>query len=556
MLYLQISLAMQELSSAQRGRKAALIAPLIAKLEPQLLCPAVRLLLGELWPPWEGREMGVGPEGLSAALEEISEEDIPRLRERWGEMGLVAEASLAKKSQHSLTSEPLQALFVYDQLRRISLIRGKDSEQRKRALLRGLFQEASPLEGKYIARTVLGNMLAGIGHKSMLAAFALAYCCDQDQLHRAYSLLPDPAAIAIMATRCNLREAAIHPGTPIKPMRICAREAVDQKLEGKAAAGDMAALPKYPALRVQVHKTAAGATIFSSRLKNITSALNGLAQGLGCIGSRDEDFIIDADLIGFHEGRICPQLEMIRYINRRRLSRRSSITPALLAYDLVYYSGEELLDLPYQERRKRLLEAVGEPGPMPFQGISAAPLWTFQDESMRKDSFAALLQMMKGEGVKGLEGLKGVEGLMVRNLQAGYYPGECSNCDFFVGEEASIWAVIIRAEYGRGNEDQTFSRFRIALRKEDELVPVGWIGSQLGRREVIKLDRQLKSLAREWDDLGADVIPQVLINLRIQRVRRSEQGFAIFRPQVVEIDLFSSWEEADELDRLSAISGQ
>ena len=71
-----------------------------------MLCPAVRLLLGELWPPWEEREMGIGPEALMAALAEVSEEDISGLRERLGEMGLVAEAALRQKGQHSLSASP------------------------------------------------------------------------------------------------------------------------------------------------------------------------------------------------------------------------------------------------------------------------------------------------------------------------------------------------------------------------------------------------------------------------------------------------------------------
>lgn len=208
MLYRQIASALEELSSLPRSQKAALCSRLIAEIEAPLLCPLVRLLLGQLWPPWEVREMGVGPEGLAAALEEISEGDIPGLRERMGEMGLVAEAALAKKGQHSLATESLQATSVYEQLNRISQIRGKDSEQRKNAFLRGLFQVAGPLEGKYIARTVLGNMLAGIGPKTMLSAFVLAFHTDKDQLQRAYGLLPDPGSIAVRLPEASWRMPA------------------------------------------------------------------------------------------------------------------------------------------------------------------------------------------------------------------------------------------------------------------------------------------------------------------------------------------------------------
>lgn len=547
MLYLQIATFLEKLSSAPRSQKAELSSRLIIELETELLCPAVRLLSGQLWPPWEAREMGVGPEGISAALEEISEEDIPRLRDRMGEMGMVTEAALAEKGQNSLSFEPLQALSVYERLRRISQIRGKDSEQRKNALLRGLFQEASPLEGRYIARTVLGNTLAGIGHKTMLAAFAQTYSCEKDQLHRAYSLLPDPGSIAVMAASGQLENARIQPGIPLKPMTICPLKAGDLKgedlkagEEAKDGSARWAAVPRYHALRVQVHNTGSGAHIFSSRQKDITNSLNGLAQRLS---GMNEEFIIDADLMGFQDGKICPQSELIRYINRRRLSRRSSLSPALLAYDLLYLSGEDTTSLPYQERQTRLREFLGEPKSMPFQGISAAQPIVLEKD-LKEDLQGHLDRLAEEGGV----------GLMVRSLQNLYRPGECSKSDFMMARESFISAVIVRAEWGRGREDQILSRFLVAVREGEKLVPVGWIGGQLGQKDILELDRHLKGLAREWDDRGAAVTPQAIINLRIRGVRRRGQGYAILGPQVVGIDPFASWKDADELDRLFQIS--
>ena len=102
MLYSELPLPCEEISQVPRGQKVDLAASLLAGVELQMLCPVVRLLLGELWPPWEEREMGIGPEALMAALTEVSEEDVPSLRENLGEMGMVAEAALVPKGQHLL----------------------------------------------------------------------------------------------------------------------------------------------------------------------------------------------------------------------------------------------------------------------------------------------------------------------------------------------------------------------------------------------------------------------------------------------------------------------
>jgi DNA ligase-1 len=408
MRYSRIALALQELSQAPRSLKVGLAAALLSEIELQSdgLCPAVRLLLGELWPPWEGREMGIGPQALMTALAEVSDQDLPSLQERCGDMGLVAEAALEQKGQHSLFTGPLEALSVYERLRRISALNGKESEQRKNALLRGLFLEATPLEGKYIARTALRNMRAGIGHKTMIAALSSSLHCDPEKIRRAYGLMPDLGSIAEMAQSQKLEMVAFRPKVPARFMLF---RRSDPLLPG-------CFLPKYPGLRVQVHKVKNEALIFSSQLRNITIALSGMSRMLGEIKS---DFVADADLIGFHDKRkeICSQGEMLRYINRRRLSRKSNICPALLAYDLIALQGEDICSMPYLDRRKRLLSILGEPRAMPFQGISPA------QEDVLMDSGAVDEYLYRA-------GKAGARALLERDHQAPYRPGEVSKRDF------------------------------------------------------------------------------------------------------------------------------
>jgi DNA ligase-1 len=420
MLYCKIAQALQEISLARRGGKAGLAAGLLGQFEPRMLCSGVRLLLGELWPPWEEREMGIGPETLAAALADVSDLDVFLERERTGEMGLVAEAALRRKGQHSLSSEPLQAQSVYERLRRISAIEGKESEQRKIALLRGLFLEAAPLEGKYIARTALRKMLAGMGHRTMIAALTIALHSSQEEIYRAYSLMPDLGSIAAMAKAGQLEKAAMHPKVPIRFMIFPRKE---PKLPG-------AFLPKYPGLRVQVHKTKNAIRIFTSNLRDVTSSLNGLCRQLCHINA---DFVADADLIGFHDpglsdaGDICSQAEMLSYINRQRLSRKSSISPALLAYDLISLQGEDICALPYQDRRIELLTILGPPQDMPFQGISPAREKTLMD----RDDVAEFLCQKKGAGA-----------LLERDPQAAYRPGQAGLGDFIIRAEHSLAALI------------------------------------------------------------------------------------------------------------------
>jgi DNA ligase-1 len=411
MHYSRIAQALQEISHAPRGCKADLAAGLLSEIEPdiEMLCPAVRLLLGELWPPWEKREMGIGPEAIMTALMEVSDQDIPSLREIFHDMGLVAEAALVQKGQHSLFREPLEARSVYERLRRISDMSGKESEQRKNALLRGLFLEATPLEGKYIARTALRNMQAGIGHKTMIVALSRSLHCDLEKIQRAYGLMPDLGSIAVMAQSQKLEEVAFRAKIPISFMLF--RES-DPVVPG-------CFLPKYPGLRVQVHKIKNEVLIFTSQLRDVTTSLRGICRQLEEIES---DFVADADLIGFHDYGIrkkviCSQAEMRRYINRRHLSRKSRILPSLLAYDLIALQGEDICSMPYQDRRKRLLSILGEPKAVPFKGISPAR------EDVLMDLGAVDELLSKAAGTRAL---------LQRDPKASYLPGVVAKRDFII----------------------------------------------------------------------------------------------------------------------------
>lgn len=527
MLYSGIVNVLRDISQSPRGQKADQVAEFLTSLEPEMLCPGVRLLLGELWLPWENREMGVGPEALLAALKEVSEEDVYLLRERLVEMGSVAEAALQRKSQHPLSIEPLEAASVYERLRRISDMNGKDSEHRKNAILKGLFLEATPSEGKYIARTALRNMLAGIGPQAMISALSSVFHCDRNKVQKAYHIMPEMGLVARTIRQQKLDETTIKPRMPVKPMII---------RQGKAISRG-AFLPKYAGLRVQVHKADGKIFVFTSRLRNITPSLNDLIQRLGGL---TDDLIIDADLIGFRDERICSQTEMVWYINRRHRSLRNMISPALLAYDLIYLDGRDLTGLDYKERRRRLLSVLGTPKSMPFQGISPAEERVLNNDAEVNDY---LRQTSRAGG----------RGLVARWPEAPYLPGECSDRDFIIRAEKTISALVIRAEFGRSKKGKLLTRYHIALRSQDDLVPVGWVSGGLRQKDASPLSDHLWSLALDQNEKGVNVRPEVILILKIAGAFLSKDGYRILQPRIEDIRFDATLEEADELDRLGMI---
>ncbi|HSD56962.1 MAG TPA: hypothetical protein VLB04_02180, partial [Methanotrichaceae archaeon] len=522
--------ALEEIGQAPRWKKAGLAANFMAEIPRETLCPVIRLLMGDLWPPWEPRELGIGPEAITAALEEISKDNVAALRSSLGEMGAVAKSALQHKIQHPLSVSPLDALTVYDSLRRISRLNGPESDHRKIATLRGLLLDATPLEGKYIARTAMGNMLAGLGPQTMIAAISQSFGLKEEEVRSAYNLMPDLGMLALTAGQGGLSGIEIQPPRPVKPMLMRTGVAILPA----------AHLPIYPGLRVQVHIAGGKVYVYTSRLKNITTALLSLVRDLQDHTHEMHEMIVDAQLMGFQDGKAVGQAEVVRHINRRHFARRSRVSPALAAHDILYLEGVDLTGLAYEERRKRLVEVLGEPKELPFKGISSAREKILKDPEEVKSYCGQVLKA-------------GCKGLVARDLKAPYIPGSYSSCDFLLREEETITAAIIGAKFGRGKREGILARYQVALRSSDDLVPVGWASAGLHRDEAESLSDQLRSLILAESHGSVEVRPQVALSLRIAGANQDERGYSILRPRIEEVWFDAAFEEVDSIERLEEL---
>jgi len=524
--YASLASLLEEIGKAGRAEKVQLVSSFLLGLEPDSICLAVRLLMGTLWPSWEGRELGLGPEALVRALQEISRQDVSALRQSLPEMGAVAMKALLDKRQQTLSLQPLDALFVYSQLRRAATFAGQDSERRRGAILQGLLLTASPLEGKYLARMVDGNMRSGLGPQAMLASIIQAFGGEQEELIRAYHVCPDLGLVAMSAAKGELRSIRIRPTIPLKLMQFDLGEPIFPS----------AGLPLYPGLRVQVHKAGSDFGIYTSRLRNITASLNSLSSSLM---SLEHDFIVDARLTGFLQDRMLGQGEVVQYINRRHLSRRSRVSAALVAYDLLYLDGQDLTDRPYQQRRERMLSVMGAIAEQPFPGLAAAPekmLWDYGEA----ESFRREIEKQSAEG------------LLARSPAGIYLPGKKSTSDFRFLAQETIRMAVVRARLGRGRRKGLLARYGLALRSGDDLVQVGWASAGLSMMEAQDLSDHLHELVLKQADEEFSIRPQIVLTLKVPRAV-SEGQTKLDSARIVKVQYDGALGQVDELARLDQL---
>jgi ATP-dependent DNA ligase len=196
--------------------------------------------------------------------------------------------------------------------------------------------------------------------------------------------------------------------------------------------------------------------------------------------------------------------------------------------------------MPYQDRRKRLLSIFGEPKAMPFQGISPAQEDVLMD-SGEIDEFLCRA------------GIAGARALLERDLQATYRPGIVAERDFIIRAEHNLAALIVRVSWGRGKKEKHSARYQVALRRGEELVPVGWAWRGLLDKDQLALSHSLRSLVRDEDESGADVNARVVLNLKIRGAHKIGGKYSILEPVIESFRLNASPEDADKLERLEKI---
>lgn len=416
--YIEIARALEAVSREdRRDDKAEMLAPLLKSLPPEMIRPIVRLLSGQLWPPWESREMGIGPETLVEVLDELSSQVISPKAKR-ADLGDLAEMMVQSRSQQTLTPSTMDALQVYDALRQISTQKGAGSLFRRKSLLKGLFLNASPIEAKYITRTVLGRMVVGLGPSVMSAAIGKAFFADEAVVKRAYARLPDFGMVALNAFRGEIFEVGLAPPNPVRLM-LFGRE----KLPGEAIErAELAAyVVRYGGLRVQVHKFNDQVFIYSSRLRNVTQPLQDLAEEVMRVKG---NFVLEGEFLLVQQGKILPLSEIVGRINLKGRSRDLAI-PSFAASDILYLNGKEMIDKSYAERRQLLSRTM--------KGVAGKPLYA--------KVFLAQERVI-GDPEKAKELLRwssdqGFRGLVLRDLGGPYTPGSRSRLDVAISQMPS-----------------------------------------------------------------------------------------------------------------------
>jgi DNA ligase-1 len=326
----------------------------------------VYLSQGQLRPEYEGVELGVAVSIASRALRESTGADAKHLALRLqalGDLGDAAQELLAAQSRLDPPGGPLDVQTVYQTLLQVAKTSGEGSQDAKVALLVGLLSRATPVEGKYLMRFVVGTLRLGVREASILDAFAVAFADGTKParltIEGAFNVSSDLGVVGTSLADGGLDAlASIHltVGRPVRPM--LAERAKDLAEVLKRMDGAAALEYKYDGLRVQAHIATDGTVrLFSRRLEEIGPQFPELLRELPK-AIRRTPAIVEGECvpIDLETNEIRPFQDVARRRGRKfDLEKAEQEFPVVLfLFDVLLEGTDEAYRQPFPERRARL----------------------------------------------------------------------------------------------------------------------------------------------------------------------------------------------------------
>jgi len=484
----------------------------LLKLTPRAeLKTLVYLTQGKLKPDYEGVELGLAEKmalravGTAAGL---SPDAVYKSYVKTGDIGTAAEELLKKRAQSTLFSEGLTLKRVYETLLHIAKTSGPGSVEVKLKELVSLLNDATPLESKFIMRTVTGELRLGIADYTMLDAAAVAFLGGKKhrpKLERAYNVHPDLGFIVEAAARAGTKGVEgikVVPGVPIRPMlaeRLESAEAIVKKMGDKAVAAEY----KLDGERLQIHKKSDSVTLFSRRLEVITGHYPDAAQ-LVRKGVSARDAILEAEVVAINEdtGEYLPFQELMHRRRKHGVEQAMAEYPvALNLFDALMADSSDLTGEPYSVRRKKLEKILKA-----SRRIRVVPAI--------KSSDPTEIEKFMEEAIE-----NGCEGLVIKDPDSPYRAGAREFAWIKLKREYrseltdTIDLPVIGAFHGRGRRAGTYGTYLLAAYDKQRSVytSVAKVGTGFTDEDLEKIPKLLRPFESHVKppDVESNMVPDV-----------------------------------------------
>ncbi|OGY25912.1 MAG: DNA ligase [Candidatus Woykebacteria bacterium RBG_16_39_9b] len=422
MKFSDLTIYFEELeATSSRIELTNILSDLLKKLSPEEIDKVAYLLQGRVVPFYEPIEIGMADKMVDQAIASacnVSRENVQKLSAKLGDMGLVVEQLSGGKKGSKLTISD-----VHEGLYKIANTSGEGSVGKKINVLAGLLKELDAKSAKHLVKITLSKLRLGIGDPTVLDALSVAKEGDKSArpvLEEAYNKTSDlgfvakkywSAASAQDALKA-VKKVELQVGKPVRP--ALAERLPDAESVVKRMGEEFAVEPKYDGFRNQVHldrrqKADSGkqVQIFSRNLENMTHMFPDLVEAVKKEVNA-KSTIFEGEAIAFNPvtEEFLPFQETTKRRRKYSVEEFAAKLPLkLFAFDLLYLNGNDITNLSYKERRKKLSQIISSEG----------QIMVAKEEILH--SSQELTKMFEEQIASGLEGV------MIKKLDAPYKAG-------------------------------------------------------------------------------------------------------------------------------------
>ena len=404
---------------------------------------------------------------------------------------------------------PAPSLAVRDLDQAITDVKGttgSGSHERRRDVLAQLLTRATSDEADFIRRLFAGELRQGALGGIMVDAVAEAAGVPADLARRGYMLSGDltrTAEIALAGGESGLRGIGFELFRPVLPMLASTADTVADALAGFARAS---VEWKIDGIRIQIHRRGSDVRVYTRNLNDVTEALAGTVDAVSRL--RFEQAVLDGE----------------------------AFRGETFLFDLLHADGDDLLDVPLEQRSARLAELAPE---LKIPGTFTSDMR--EAERLLDDALAA-----------------GHEGVVVKDAASPYAAGRRGKAWRKVKPVRTYDLVVLGAEWGHGRRRGRLSNLHLGARDAStgEFVMVG--KTFKGMTDELLAWQTQELLAREVARRGIAVLvrPELVVEIALDGVQASTRypgGVALRFARVKRYRPDKPPEEADTLDELRAL---
>jgi DNA ligase-1 len=406
-----------------------------------------------------------------------------------------------------------------------------------------------------LLKIVMGALRVGVSAR--LAKTAVAALGDKDvtEVELIWAGLAPPYTDLFAWLEGRAEKPVTVDPAPFHPAMLA--HAIEETDFDKLDASDFMAEWKWDGIRVQASagRDESGHRVmrmYSRTGEDISRSFPDLLESL------DFDASIDGELLILRDSRV-----QSFNVLQQRLNRKA-VTPKLLkefpahlrAYDLLHENGEDLREMPFEARRKRLESFIARLNDPRIDISPLVPFATWDElRAARTDPASA------GAGLDA----DAVEGVMIKRRDAPYVPGRPKGPWWkWKRDPFTVDAVLMYAQRGSGKRSSFYSDYTFGVwtagEDGDVLVPVGKAYFGFTDEELQKIDRFVRNNTVERFGPVREVMhePDKGLVLEVafeglQRSTRHKSGVAMRFPRISRLRWDKPPREADRIEALETL---